>query len=94
MNNADKPIAPLRGCDVGLFRTDDSYLEQCGDTLAMGLTKREHFAAMAMQGIISNQPFLENMKEGLGGDLDALVSTASIEMADALLAALSNQEGE
>lgn len=58
----------------------------------MHLTKREHFAAMAMQGIISNQSFLVNMKENLGGDLDAMVSTASIEMADALLAALNQGE--
>jgi hypothetical protein len=56
---------------------------------AMGLTKREYFAAMAMQGIVSNQEFLKN----LNAEPD-LVVTGILEIADKLLARLSNGEGQ
>ena len=45
-----------------------------------GLTKREHFAAMAMQGIMSNQKLLENLDEIDGG-----VAGHAVRHADALL---------
>jgi len=62
------------------------------DTGAMGLTKREHFAAMAMQGLMSS---------GLSIDLGPShsvnnynVALCSLTMADALLEVLDNQQGE
>ena len=54
-----------------------------------GLTKREYFAAMAMQGIVSNQEFLKN----LNAEPD-LVVTGILEIADKLLARLSNEDGQ
>lgn len=54
INNGDKPANPLRGADGCVFQFNDGYLEQCSDDIALGLTKREHFAAMAMQGLCVN----------------------------------------
>ena len=50
---------------------------------ADGLTKREHFAAMAMQGFISDEAW--SRKAGMGM---AKLATLSVEAADALLAEL------
>jgi len=56
MKNSDKPITPLYGANGVPFteatNIDVSYIEQCRPL--MGLTKREYFAAMAMQGLLSN----------------------------------------
>ena len=80
MNNADMPAMP---------QTEESY-NAAGEYILEvrgGLTKREHFAAMAMQGVLS----------GVNGDADLHnsaeewkedVASASVEFADALLAEL------
>ena len=47
-----------------------------------GLTKREHYAGLAMQGLVSNPNFRGSFKE---------VSEDAVGMADALLAALEEQ---
>jgi hypothetical protein len=55
-----------------------------------GLTKREYFAGLAMQGILSNESFYERMSnEGGENKMVDKVSIASVKMADALLEALS-----
>ena len=78
MNNADKPIHPLRGADGRLFSTNDGYLEQA--PVAMGLTKREHFAVMAMLGLLSHDG---NMRDA---------ATEAVKQADALLKALEESK--
>lgn len=51
-----------------------------------GLTKREHFAAMAMTGLVSHDRFCtENVSK---------MAEWAAECADALLKALDNQQGE
>lgn len=61
-----------------------------GNTVeAIGLTKRELIAAMAMQGILSNSFVAEAMNgEGEGDQHAKDIATASILAADALLEAL------
>ena len=70
MNNADMPASPISVSSTGgnLCSSDFEYGE--------GLTKREHFAGLAMQGLLAHY-----------GDSDTYCSTA-IEYADALLKAL------
>jgi hypothetical protein len=51
-----------------------------------GLTKREHFAAMAMQGQLSNPAILE--RHGLEAKD---VAKTAVDFADALIAALNKQ---
>lgn len=52
-----------------------------------GLTKREYFAAMAMQGILSNSPDWEDSDRCL-----KWVSESSAKYADALIEALNKTE--
>lgn len=56
-------------------------LEYNNDYTLMGLTKREYFAAMAMQGIISN-------KDGLDIKIERIVESA-VDTADALIEELN-----
>ena len=51
-----------------------------GEVLASGLTKRELFAAMAMQGILAN---------GTTGATERTIVTASVSIADALIGCLA-----
>ena len=55
--------------------------------LQVGLTKREYFAAMAMQGIASNRGNSENAKTD-----SAWIAEASVLLADALINALNKPE--
>lgn len=50
MHNGDQPIYPdpIRGAEQSIFN-------QTPDAMPTGLTKREYFAAMAMQGMLSNE---------------------------------------
>jgi hypothetical protein len=78
MSNSDMPAMPLTG---------DAYTDLNG-TMAvagraedgMGLTKREHFAGLAMQGLLSGH-------SNLG---DSECATNAIDYADALLKGLEN----
>lgn len=58
MTNGNEPINPT---------TERNWLNQNDTEMVTGvfggLTKREYFAAMAMQGILSNNRFTENAKE-------------------------------
>jgi hypothetical protein len=69
MNNADKPAAPISvsSIDETLCSSDFEYGE--------GLTKREHFAGLAMQGLLAGS-------SGLG---DGECALNAIHYADALL---------
>lgn len=49
-----------------------------------GLTKREYFAAMAMQGFLSNARLIANKEE---------TAAAAVKMADHLIAALNAEKG-
>jgi len=51
-----------------------------------GLTKREYFAGLAMQGIVSNQEFLKN----LNAEPDLIV-TAILEITDKLIERMANE---
>jgi hypothetical protein len=54
-----------------------------------GLTKRELIAAMAMQGILSNNEFGKQMRQSTDLIVGDTVSRLSLQCADALLAALA-----
>jgi len=86
MNNADTPANPLHNqsgkpLDLTDGHIDAGYLEQKGRIFSTGLSKREHFAVMAMQGLLAGG------KAGAGG-----ITNSSLVYADALLAALDNQQ--
>ena len=71
MKNANKPINPIQDLNKhpsGLF----------------GLTKREYFAGLAMQGLLSN-PYPDIV--GLNPDI---ITSTAIDLADKLLKQLEN----
>jgi hypothetical protein len=77
MNNGDMPADP----------TIDSNDESNG---TCGLTKREHFAAMAMQGILSAHREGNAWLDGNSRPVHQIAESA-IRHADALLSALKDQ---
>jgi len=92
MKNADMPAMPQSGMETICGDLNDSK-----DWGGSGLTKREHFAAMAMQGILSNDGMMQTMarqytNEGISPN-DRCASL-SVNMADSLLAELEKNNGE
>jgi hypothetical protein len=86
MKNADKPVYPVHGGYDG----DDPR----NHTIGGGLTKREYFAAMAMQGILANPTETRENKSLLQAKLiDSSLETVckqSIRYADELLKQLES----
>jgi len=82
MNNADMPAMP---CSQTIDRDNDKTIpHQFGnnDFVVPGLTKREHFAAMALQGILSASE----------GRVTADHSCKAVKVADALLNELEQNQ--
>ena len=79
MSNADKPsTAQPVTLDAYCFNGDITVASD-HDTDYMGLTKREHFAGLAMQGLLAQSDGPRSVKE---------MAFESLAMADALLKAL------
>lgn len=76
MNNPNDPAFPFP-----TFQRHDCDIE-CG---FHGLTKREYFAAMAMQGLCANS------HEAIGVAPSDKIAKWSVKQADALIAALAKE---
>ena len=57
-----------------------------------GLTIRQHFAAMAMQGLLSNPEWMEVYKGEKYKMMDDIVAEVSVKQADALINALNQPQ--
>lgn len=79
MENGNKPIYPLQ--DAG-FPSNESVVEE---GTMHGLTKREYFTAMAMQGYCGGE------FTGQSGMPVESIAKWAVEMADALLGALEKK---
>jgi len=78
MNNADKPATPISvssSTHGNICSSDFEYGE--------GLTKREHFAGLAMQGVMANEEEYPKWSD---------LARASVAAADALLKALEQDK--
>lgn len=93
MKNADKPINPMP------YQNQDGTIQH---DVYFGLTKREYFAGLAIQGILSNAFYAKNTKKafitkGMTDDIGDLVnegySKLAISIADELLKQL-DESGE
>jgi hypothetical protein len=74
MENGKQPITPIN--------YDAAYSSE-------GLTKREYFAGLAMQGILAHESFFDRICHEPGENTMAdVLATASVKMADKLLAKL------
>lgn len=88
MKNADQPISP---CIISQHKYSDEFF---------GLTKREHFAVLAMQGMLANitqgygKPNVNeaSMEDSLKREEQFIsdVAIKSVKYADALLKALES----
>ena len=53
MKNADKPINPLKRANNAFYdEQDEPFISRVKPLI--GLTKREHYAGLAMQGLLAN----------------------------------------
>lgn len=83
MNNADMPIIPVVNSN-GLPSTAEALMPSM-ETPITGLTKREHYAGLAMQG-----GWYDMTDAGKAKHYE-YAARACVAMADALLAALEEQ---
>lgn len=86
MENGKQPINP----SDGYIESHEKYgLTQVGDgdyVRFHGLTKREYFAGLAMQGLLSNDEHIKEEKS-----YPDITADLAIQYADALLKALEEQ---
>ena len=80
MNNSDMPAMPVTD-------SNGPFMQPAGPSV--GLSKREHFAAMAMQGFLSNRIEVPSTE---GKKLVDFIAKCSIDYADALLKALEESK--
>jgi len=68
----------------------NSFIDQNDDGQWHGLTKREYFAAMAMQGLCAN-PILKDVinKVKSAKEFDSYTANTAVSLADALINALN-----
>ena len=86
MSNADMPAMPQPvTLDAYCFNGDITVAPDY-DTDYMGLTKREHFAGLAMQGMIASP--IGKLKDVFNG---TSLANAAVDQADALLKALETR---
>lgn len=79
-NNGNAPAMPQSGTEgVG------GDLNSSEDWGGSGLTKREHFAGLAMQGILSSKHVMDFAKENEVELMDKAIAIVSVNYADALL---------
>jgi hypothetical protein len=87
MNNSEMPASPVRNCNNEVINLADNSIgsddfQRDDKNYSIGLSKREHFVAMAMQGIMANE-FLVRDKCSKG------IAIKAVSIADALLKELS-----
>jgi hypothetical protein len=85
MNNGKQPINPIFNSDG--FASEFSSLDNL-KTAAIGLTKREYFAGLAMASFFGGE-FI-----GQSGMPEKEIAKRCVAMADALLAELSIEDGQ
>ena len=99
MKNADKPIYPTLMQQVGDNEFEPTNLHPKSShqfipehsKMTGGLTKREYFAGLAMQGMLSNSGTSNYLKGNIDLLVPELVSKFAIEYADELLKQLENE---
>ena len=101
-NNGNMPASPLSGDAYQDFAGYDGTTKTSYNPECQGLTKREHFAAMAMQGILSNPAAISQLTEyvvkakgATNEDIDQLLADElafeSVRNSDALLKSLEEK---
>ena len=88
MKNADKPINPLE------FKKEGSYNTEGWSN---GLTKREHYTGLAMQGLLANPQYWKRVYKTLSSlkankdSIECVFAQFSIKLADEILKQLEEK---
>jgi hypothetical protein len=82
IKNADMPASPMFSSEAKPCQVRDTDTQAL--TPASGLTKREHIAAMAMQGLVTQQGFCM--------DKTSKIAVCAVKCADALLTQLEKDQ--
>ena len=77
MENSEQPIYPIS-------ENEKDRLDANPNISYKGLTKREYFAGLAMQGLISNPNIIKPSQENFNSEL-IIFQRVAIKYADALL---------
>lgn len=88
MNNADMPASPvtIKASLNTIRQADASGCSPPEDSIYKGLTKREHFAGLAMQGILTNSLLVNEISDIVSGkSILKPVATLALNHADTLL---------
>jgi hypothetical protein len=83
MNNGNQPIAPMP------YTNSDGTIQH---DVYSGLTKREYFAGLAMQGLLTRVPNRHGNEVDLGVLESKRITSEAIYMADALLTELEAEQ--
>lgn len=86
MNNSDMPATP-----TGFEIWSDPEKPEKGTIDCHGLTKREHFAGLALQGLLSNSVTGDSNLWETPKEWVKQMTETSVEMADALLKQLESK---
>ncbi len=81
MNRANLPAAPTQWSAVAPTGTTTIYMT--------GLTIREHFASLALQGVLVGSAITPTKKDLTGQEALALMAKMAVASADALIAVLA-----
>ena len=91
MNNGDMPAMALSGDAYQDFAGYDGTNKTSYNPDCQGLTKREHFAAMAMQGMLASK-YVSEFADKPSAEILTGVAEKAVICADALLKALESEK--
>ena len=96
MKNADKPINPLKRANNAFYdEKDEPFISRVKPLI--GLTKREYFAGLAMQGLLANPQYWKRVYKTLSSlkadkdSIECVFAQFSIKLADEILQQLENK---
>ena len=96
MKNADKPINPLKRANNAFYdEKDEPFISRVKPLI--GLTKREHYAGLAMQGLLANPQYWKRVYKTLSSlkankdSIECVFAQFSIKLADEILKQLEEK---
>ena len=96
MNNAYKPINPIKGVDDIFYNEqDESFIKHVKPLI--GLTKIEYFSVLAMQGLLANPQYWKRVYKDIStlksdkDSIECVFAHYSIKIAEELLEQLENK---
>lgn len=94
MKNAEQPVYPVK-FDPQIHAIGKAIHKKDIEAIVNGITKREHFSIMCLQGLLSNPNTAKQIESQKGnletGQVNKIISLTAIELADELLKQLETK---